>query len=158
MNKYAAKKKKRLAKLYAPLGSPLFFCSESFPLLSSHFMPAFVPTLMPAPIPTLIFHLRSPAILSSCYVFAFISYLGSPNILLFCYLPAPISCLRSLAILLSCYVPALAAFVAFFLPYHIFVFCCKIPAFLSSFFMLGLSLLLGSSSLRIFKKILSDRF
>lgn len=158
MNKYKAKKKKRHAKLYAPLGSPLFFCPESFPLLSSHFMPAFVPTFMPTLIPTLIFDPRSPAILSSCYMFAFVSYLGSPNILLFCYLPAPISCPRSLAILLSCYVPALAAFVAFFLLYHIFVFCCKIPAFLSSLFMLGLSLLLGSSFLRIFKKILSDRF
>ena len=150
-NKCTAKKKKRLAKLYTLLRSPLFFCPEFSLLLSPNSMAAFVPTLIPTPIPALVFYPRSLAILLFYCMPAFVFCLGSPNILLFCCLPASISCPRSLDILLSYYVPALATFAAFFLPYHISVSSCKIPAFLLSFFMLSLFLLLGSYFLEYLK-------
>lgn len=83
-NKYAAKKKERLAKLQAPVGFTLSPYPKSSPFLLSCSMPTSMPAFIPAPVTTPIFRPRSPAILSSYHV------------------PAPISRPRLLAVLLSC--------------------------------------------------------
>ena len=141
-NKYAAKKKKRLAKLYVPIRSFLSSCFESSPLLLPcplHtlvlvFVFAFIPVLVLASMPVLVFHS------------------GSPVILLTYHIHALISCPESPAILLSCYMPTPARFATLSLSCHTFVSCCKILALLLPLFsILDLSLLFGSSPLRTFK-------
>ena len=81
-NKHVAKRKERLTKLYAPIGSFMSLYPESSSLLLPCFVSAPMPTCVPALIPALIFHTRSPTILSSRYVPTLVSYLGSPTILM----------------------------------------------------------------------------
>ena len=52
-NKRAAKRKERLVKLRALVGSPLSFCPESSLFLLPRSMPALVPAFVPAPVPAL---------------------------------------------------------------------------------------------------------
>lgn len=138
-NKCAAKRKKWLAKLYTPirfLSSP---CLKSSLFLLPYFMPAVVPSLVSAPMPAPVSDFGSPAVLSSHYV------------------PTLISCLEFPAILLSHCVPTLVRSTAFSSSCHTLIFCCRIPALLLLFLsVLGPSLPLGFSSLKIFKRSLSD--
>ena len=104
------------------------------------FMPALIPALVPALLPALVSHSGCPAILSSRYMSAFVSRSWSS------------------AVFWSCCVSALAGFTAFSSPCYAFNFYCTIPALLLLFpSILGPSLLLRSSSVRIFKQSLSDK-
>lgn len=85
-NKRAAKRKKRLKKLRALIGSLLFSRLESLSLLSLHPMPALVPALVPAPVPA---PLSAPVP----------ALILAPILAL---MPTPVSCLRSLTVLFSC--------------------------------------------------------
>ena len=87
-NKHAAKRKKRLAKLCALVGSLLSSRPKSFLLLLSCSVPAPVSALVPAPMPTLV------PVTISAPVLAPFSCLGYPIVLLYGCMPAPpaISC------------------------------------------------------------------
>lgn len=153
-NKCMAIKKEQLAKLHAPIRSPLSICPKSSPLL----LPSSMPTPMPAPVttpvscpespavlssycvPTPVSCPGSPAVLSSCRMPALVSRPGSPTVLSSCCLPAPISRLGSLAVSSSCYMPAPIAFATLSLPHHTPVSCCRISALLLPLFLLGLPL------------------
>ena len=87
-NKCAAKRKERLAKLYAPVGSSLSPRPESFLLLSLYSVPALLPALVPTPILALM-----PAPLSA-FVPTLFSCSGSSVVSSSGFVPAPaaISC------------------------------------------------------------------
>ena len=116
-NKHTAKKKEQLAKLHAPVGSPLSPCPESFLLLSRRSVPALVPALVPAPVPAPL-PAPVPALMPAP--------VPAP-------LPAPLSCPGSPVVLLSGCVPTPAA--------------VSRRALMSPLPVLGLSLLLGPSPL-----------
>ena len=78
-NKCVAKRKKRLAKLCALVGSLLSPRPESSLLSSPYFVPAPMPALMPALMPTLVLTLMP----------AFLSHLGSPVVLSSNCVPTP---------------------------------------------------------------------
>ena len=132
-NKHAAKKKERLAKLCTLIRSFLSLSLESSSLFLSCFVPALILVFVPACVPILM-----------------------PT---FVHIPVPTSvcCLISLAVLLSGRIPALAAFAAFFSFSRTLVFCYRIWTFLLLFSVLGPSLFLRSSSLRIFKQSLLNK-
>ena len=130
-NKRAAKKKEWLAKLRAPVRSPLSSRLESSSCLLPRFMRTPVPALVPTPVPAL-----GPALvpaLMSAPMPAFVPAL----------VPVLISRPRSLALLSSC---------------HASISCYGILALLLLLLtMLGLLLFLGFSPLRTFKQSLLDK-
>lgn len=146
-NKCMAKRKERLKKLHTPIGS----LSSPHPKSSSFLIPHPLPTLisalvlapmltpMFAPMPGLISRPRSPAVLSSRYIPTQAKFVTH-----FLLCPAPSSCLRSSPLLFfhSVPVPVISR--------------CGILTHLLPFLVLGLSLLLESSSFRTFKQFLSN--
>lgn len=80
-NEHAAKKKERLPKLHALVGSTLSLCPKSSPFLSPRSMPIPVPAPMPAPVTTPISCPGSSTILSSRCVSAPVSRPGSLAVL-----------------------------------------------------------------------------
>ena len=129
-NKRAGKRKEWLAKLCAPIESLLFPCLESSPFLSPCSMPALVPTLVLASVPTFMSDLVPTLMPAPMPVFVLVP------------LPALVYCPES---------PAVWSF------YHIRVFRYKISVLLFPLpSILGLSLFLRSSPLRIIKRFLSD--
>lgn len=147
-----AKKKKRLAKFCALVGS-LF---SPHPKSSLFLLPCFVPAFISNPVITLIFYSGSSTVLLSRYMPAPISYSGSLAILLSCYVPIPVSCSRSSTVLLSCYIPTLVASAIFSLLCHASISQCRISALLLLLPVLGLPLPLRSLSLKTFKQSLLD--
>ena len=146
-NKHAAKRKERLAKLCAPIRSPLSFCPEFFPFLLPCFVlasiPALVPTSVPASVPALVPTLE-PALIPALVLAPVSTFV---LILLPTFVLAPVPALvsrpRSFVVLLS---------------RHASVFYRRIPTLLLPFLsMLGPLFFLGSSPLRIFKRFLLDK-
>ena len=125
-NKRAAKRKERLAKLYAPIRFSLFFRPESSFLLSPYSVPALVPALVPPPLPAFV-----PA-----------SVPAPVPALVPTLVPASFSRLGSSVVLLSSCVPAPAA--------------VSHRALILPLFVLGPPLFFGLSSLRTYKQFLSD--
>lgn len=87
-NKYIAKKKKRLIKLCVLIRSPLSPYHKLISLLMPYFMPAFVPALMLILVPASIFCLASLTVLLSHYVPTLISHLRSLVVLSSCCISA----------------------------------------------------------------------
>lgn len=90
-----------------------------------------------------------------CFIFALIFYLRFLIVLSFYYILI-IFYFGSFAVLMSCYISVLAISIFLFLPYHIFIFCCRIITLLVPFFIFGLPLLFRFLSLRILKQFLSN--
>ena len=125
-NECAAKRKERLAKLCAPIGSFSSFRLESSLLLMPYSVPALVPALVPAPVPT-----PMPAFVPALVP----APVPTP-------VPAPVSRPRSPVVSLSGRVPAPAV--------------VSRQALMLPLSVLGPPLPLGYSPLRTFKQSLSD--
>lgn len=114
--------------------------SYLYPKFSLFFSPRSGPAFVPASMPALISHLRSPAFLISRCVPAPTVFIA---LLLPCY--APIIHLGFTNLLSSCFMPTLI------------IFCCNGLAFLLLLLTRDLLILPESSTLKTFKQLLSDK-
>lgn len=85
-----------------------------------------------------------------------VSCFQSFAILLFSRIPIFVSCFKSFTILLTDYMSTLAAFIALFLSYYIFISYCRISVFLLPLLVLSPLLPIESLLFKIFKQFLLD--